>query len=248
MAIYKSNHSSNYSVIPNEILNSKLSLEAIGLLVSLLSLPKSWVIHKSVIHKHYGMGREKMERIFSELSDAGYFLSIKRIDPKTGHFTYEHIVYDKPYNDSFLAETKHLGELLADNEKDKSPLVDPPLSVKPSTINPTTYINTNEVSKQVLSKKLIKDKKIKLFELFWDLYDKKSVRPKCEKVWLKLEMSVIEKILSVVPEYIKSTPDKQFRKNPLTWLNNECWNDEIIARTNIQQQSQQLKNITPTYD
>lgn len=27
--------------------------------------------------------------------------------------------------------------------------------------------------------------------------------------------------------YVKSTPDKQFRKNPQTWLNGQCWNDEV---------------------
>ena len=80
------------------------------------------------------------------------------------------------------------------------------------------------------------------FDLFWDLYDKKLVKPKCEKVWLKLEMPVIDKILSVVPEYVKSTPDKQFRKNPLTWLNGECWNDEIIARGNNTQSADQDYN------
>ena len=35
-----------------------------------------------------------------------------------------------------------------------------------------------------------------------------------------------------VQNYVDSTPDKQFRKDPTTYLNNECWNDEIIVKTN----------------
>lgn len=81
------------------------------------------------------------------------------------------------------------------------------------------------------------------FAEFWDLYDKKSGRPKCESKFKKLKKSEIEKIFEVLPKYIASTPDKQFRKNPLTWLNNECWNDEIQAST---QQSQVASVFTPS--
>ena len=35
----------------------------------------------------------------------------------------------------------------------------------------------------------------------------------------------IETILKVVDTYVNSTPDVQFRKNPLTWLNGQCWKD-----------------------
>ena len=69
------------------------------------------------------------------------------------------------------------------------------------------------------------------FAEFWDLYDKKSGRPKCESKFKKLKKSEIEKIFEVLPKYITSTPDKQYRKNPLTWLNNSCWDDELQTST-----------------
>ena len=37
-----------------------------------------------------------------------------------------------------------------------------------------------------------------------------------------------------LPNYIDSTPDKSFRKNPMTYLNNKSWEDEIINK-NTQQ-------------
>lgn len=65
------------------------------------------------------------------------------------------------------------------------------------------------------------------FDEFWDLYDKKSDKKKCKEKYEKLSLVQIEKIKVALPIYIKSKPDIQYRKNPLTWLNGECWNDEV---------------------
>lgn len=70
------------------------------------------------------------------------------------------------------------------------------------------------------------------FNEFWNIYDKKQGLEDCKKKFLKLSKDVICKILEVVPIYINSTPDKQYRKSPKTWLNQECWNDEIIINSN----------------
>jgi|AntAceMinimDraft_18_1070375.scaffolds.fasta_scaffold16861_3 hypothetical protein len=70
------------------------------------------------------------------------------------------------------------------------------------------------------------------FELFWNLYDKKvGKKEKVKNKWDKLTIDVQEKILDYLPIYIKSQPDKKFRKNPETFFNNESWNDEIISET-----------------
>jgi len=66
------------------------------------------------------------------------------------------------------------------------------------------------------------------FDAFWDLYGKKVGLKKCSEKWAKIKPEDIEKIFNHVPEYVKSTPDSQYRKDPFTYLNNACWNDEII--------------------
>lgn len=64
---------------------------------------------------------------------------------------------------------------------------------------------------------------------FWDLYDKKvGSKKKLEKKWEKISEEDRTKIREYIPRYKKSQPDKMFRKNPETFLNNESWNDEII--------------------
>lgn len=64
------------------------------------------------------------------------------------------------------------------------------------------------------------------FERFWDLYDKKQDMQKCKDKFCKLSEQEQNRILEVVCLYVAKTPDKQFRKNPLTWLNGKCWLDD----------------------
>lgn len=97
MAIIKSKHASNYTVIPNEIYNQGLSMEAIGLLCYLLSLPHDWVIYKTTLHSQMNCGVTKLDSAFKELQNSGYILSVKK-QKENGRIEHEHIVYDKPYN------------------------------------------------------------------------------------------------------------------------------------------------------
>lgn len=70
------------------------------------------------------------------------------------------------------------------------------------------------------------------FEKFWDAYDKKVARPKCEKLWSKLSMAERVACLNYIPLYKQAQPDKKYRKNPETFLRNKSWNDELIFRNN----------------
>lgn len=70
------------------------------------------------------------------------------------------------------------------------------------------------------------------FDVWWDMYDLKCGKEKCQKKWEKLSPKEQAECLEATPAYVASTPDKQFRKRPLTYLNGKCWNDEIIMRDN----------------
>lgn len=77
-----------------------------------------------------------------------------------------------------------------------------------------------------------KESKINIaFDVFWNLYDKKSSREKCEKKWNALKDKDRETIISTLPSYILATPDKKYRKNPETYFNNKSWEDEILNTT-----------------
>lgn len=72
------------------------------------------------------------------------------------------------------------------------------------------------------------------FAEFWDLYGKKTDSSKCKTKFARLTKTEIELLFEKLPAYIKSTPDKQWRKNPITWLNGKCWNDEIMQNSQAQ--------------
>ena len=86
----------------------------------------------------------------------------------------------------------------------------------------------------------MKEHKLVLFTSWWSLYNKKTGKDKTQAKWLKLSIEEINKCLDVVSDYVKSTPDKQFRKDPTTYLNGKHWNDEIIFKTNNNGQSNSI--------
>lgn len=65
------------------------------------------------------------------------------------------------------------------------------------------------------------------FDEFWNTYGKKIDTKKCKDKFDKLNAEERLKIKSTINDYINSTPDVQYRKNPLTYLNGKCWQDEI---------------------
>jgi len=84
-----------------------------------------------------------------------------------------------------------------------------------STVNDNVNVNVNDINNNKVD-----------FNIFWDLYNKKIDKVKSEKKWNSLSKSVQDYIILKLPAYIKSTPDEKYRKNPLTYLNGKCWEDE----------------------
>ena len=80
------------------------------------------------------------------------------------------------------------------------------------------------------------DKAIKVdiwptFEDFWNAYGKKIDRPKCIRAWGRLSQKDREAIMGHVPRYVAATPVTKYRRNPLTYLNGQNWNDDELTRT-----------------
>ena len=77
------------------------------------------------------------------------------------------------------------------------------------------------------------------FKEWWELYDKKRGKEKCYLKWRKMTLKEQQACIDATPAYVASTPDKQFRKDPLTYLNQKSWNDEIINRNHKDELRQQ---------
>ncbi|NQV38371.1 MAG: hypothetical protein HQ509_10245 [Candidatus Marinimicrobia bacterium] len=79
-----------------------------------------------------------------------------------------------------------------------------------------------------MDKEMDKDRVETQFEEWWKLYSKPEGKKKSLVKWLKLKQPDRGKCLEVVGDYVISKPDKQYRLNPLTYLNGDHWDDEII--------------------
>lgn len=68
------------------------------------------------------------------------------------------------------------------------------------------------------------------FERAWNLYEKKvGDKEKLEKKWNSMSLKDRKAAIEYIPLYVISKPDKQFRKNFQTFLNQRGWEDEIIG-------------------
>ena len=71
-------------------------------------------------------------------------------------------------------------------------------------------------------------KDISKFDEWWNLYNKKTGKEKALKKWTKLPGSIYETIIDHSSRYVTAVPEKQFRKDPITYLNNFTWEDEYM--------------------
>ena len=74
------------------------------------------------------------------------------------------------------------------------------------------------------------------FEVFWNDYDKKVGDQKKIKAKFEAIPEAARLLIKAhIVKYKASQPDKQYRKNPETYLNQSSWTDEIITRGESQQ-------------
>lgn len=102
----------SYTVIDNQILvGGALSLEAIGLLSHLLSRPDNWTISLGQLSSHHRIGRDKTQRIMSELRAAGYARLETIRDAQSGHLSGRvWIINEQPEGVDRLPENTVVGD------------------------------------------------------------------------------------------------------------------------------------------
>lgn len=96
--------------------------------------------------------------------------------------------------------------------------------------------NAKKSKEKEIKEKKVKESKVNIidseFEEWWIAYDYKKSKEKAITSWNTLTQQEKNIALSCVLEYVKSTPDKNYRKHPTTYLNQKCFNDEITYRNN----------------
>ena len=113
----------------------------------------------------------------------------------------------------------------------------------PTNDIPLTESTNKDVSANESTQSKVKESKVKYintahgkkwyndtFEIFWDIYDKKVDSKKCREKWFRLSQDDIMNIDKTLHIYKEAHPDRQFRKNPETYLNNQCWLDDYSPK------------------
>ncbi len=96
MSVFRVVKSDNFTILLNDTLrDTRLSLEATGLLVRLLSRPSDWMVRFESLRRESQVGRDKLRRILVELAKAGYL--VRRRDRCTnGKFRWITEVHEVP--------------------------------------------------------------------------------------------------------------------------------------------------------
>lgn len=148
-----------YTVISNVPLNDdRLSWEARGLLAWLLSKPDSWRVIVAAIKNCGPAGRDKIDRILSELEENGYIFRKQR-HGEDGRFTYDVTVYEEPLRRDIKIDGGDSRSAGGDSLADESPLAVHPQSENPELDNRHLIITERSNPKALINGKEITDHK-----------------------------------------------------------------------------------------
>ena len=174
-------------------------------------------LSNSFLQKNCNMSKNTVTKAIKDLEDANLIYT-RRVSRSATLFQINMNTVNRVYEDIMAKEEAKLDLSIDLSQQDTqydSHNVTPEPQIKAledNIGNTTTNDNCNE------------------FEAFWLMYDKNVGKELSQKVWNSLTQSEKEAIMLSLPKYVESTPDKVYRKNPLTYLNGEHWEDEIVDR------------------
>ena len=93
--IFRKSRKNGYTVIPNSLItDTRLSWEARGLLIYLLSRPKNWTVRKTDLERQSQANDFVVSRILKELEESRYIYREREHDEETGKFEWINYVVD----------------------------------------------------------------------------------------------------------------------------------------------------------
>ena len=202
MPLIRGHHSfdDQFAQIPNAWLrDARLSLKAIGLLAQIMTHVPGWNMSINSLAQRNNVGRDQIRTAIQELEEFGYL-------------TREQSREDGKFSET-IWRTSDPTEI--------------PLSENSTTVNPTTK-NTITKEEQIKNNERIYSDSENEFESFWSHYPKKVDKGAAVRAFRKaLKTYLATQVIEGAKRYAEdpNLPEKQFIKNPATWLNAESWNN-----------------------
>jgi biotin operon repressor len=204
MPLIRGHHSfdDHFTQIPNDWLRDKtISLGAKGLIAQLLSHAPGWRISQESLARDNGIGRDAIRTLINELLNAGYLMRSE---------------------DRERTEKGYLGGYTYTTQD--------PTQDNPTQDNPL-HKNNNIKNKILKNNERIYSDSENEFESFWSHYPKKVDKGAAVRAFRKaLKTYPATEVIEGAKRYAEdpNLPEKQFIKNPATWLNAESWNNGLL--------------------
>lgn len=131
-------------------------------------------------------------------------------------------------------QASEAGKRSAESRKRKAKPNDCSTGVQRPFNEPSTESNRVEKSRVEKSREE-EDISVTDFDIFWKAYDYNVGLRQTQHEWAEITREMpneIAKILEHVPKYVRSKPDKQFRKRPENYLKDRAWKDEVVEEAN----------------
>jgi hypothetical protein len=182
--------------------------------------------------------------------ERGQYITLMALQHQKGHLTLKAIKINVPsVTDDVLAkftvdsEGNYFNERLdlesekrkAHSEKQKQRALDgwKKRKANESPLNATADatalpLEDEDVNEDINTTTTIKEKEDIEFDVFWNLYDKKEGRATVEYKWQRIKHKDQLLIIEHLPKYVEATPDKKYRKLPMTYLSQKTWLDEEL--------------------
>ncbi|MED3553988.1 hypothetical protein [Cytobacillus praedii] len=129
-----------------------ISLEALGLLVNLLSYPSTWELHKTELYKRFAKhGERSVKAAWNDLISANYIIEFRYRSGKK----YEYVYYFRkvPFTSEEKTEildtaTKEYGEIWGLQNEDPKMKTSKRRGNQKNILNKNTILNTNNINKE----------------------------------------------------------------------------------------------------
>ncbi|MEA4832379.1 MAG: hypothetical protein VB118_07165 [Oscillospiraceae bacterium] len=252
---------SDFTVMSNTHFKEKsMSLQAIGLLSLMLSLPDNWDYSIAGLCSIRKEKETAIKNTLNELKKFGYLTITKIRNSENGKYEYIYDIFENP----------HIGLPGVDDPGVDNPAVDEPAVDHPAVVNQgqvntnvsSTYESNTKESSTDESIYPASDRKAKTvelaerFERFWEHYPRKVSKGQAIKAWAKInpDDSLTEKIITSVETAKKCDgrfKEERFTPHPATWLNGMEWENqyeqEIVNNNGTYHRSTGFRTELPEY-
>jgi hypothetical protein len=224
MIKFRTHKKNNFTIIDNNLIyDNTITAKSKAVIIYLLSKPNEWNSSIKDVSNNFKDGYDSIKSALVELEEA-YYLDRKKMRQNDGTFLTEYNVYENK-----TQHPKNLNYIKNAIQSGKSTPIQSGKSTSGKSTNNISTIN-NKI------KKLYK----KEFEFWYLTYNKRVTKKQATIYWdrnIKSE-ELIDRIMQHTRAYIQNT-EKKYRLDPLRYLRNEKWEDEIIIKEKSQKDREQ---------